>query len=302
MKKIWSGIKLGLKKIWAFLTHKWVKPIILILVLLSVGIASYQAGSYKTFKDMGQRPSFTTGSDNQIVQSDVTENLMSTSHGQKEYANIVNATAMKTALEKNGVKIPDSRLKDYSQYDVQDFKRKNPKGTSADFEANALTRYGSDKTYEFRATMDVARAMYAEKHYDYSRDLNERIDQLKGMKSHTAVVSVQKDGQKSEPEKMTLTPYQYLVMVGSDYLDNYKNAKKGETFSAGDYTISVKDNGKAFTKNDVKKAMKEDTKFFLNKDIQSKMDKRIQKDVLKNDKLIHFEHPFDKEMYRKGVK
>lgn len=298
-------IKHFFKKIWAFLTHKWVKPFVFLIILGAVGVASFQSGSFATFNDLHQRNSFTTGEREKIAQSDITENLMSTEHGQKEYANIINAMAMKTSLKKDGQKIPESRLVDYSQYDVQSFKSKHPKATSDDFEANALTRYGSNETYEFRSTMDVARAMYAEKYYDYSSELKNRQELLKGMKSHHVDIIVTKDGKKSQKEVTNLTPYQYLNMFGEKELEQYKDIKKGDSFtihqSNSDIKIMVKDNGSSFKASDVKNAMKKDTKFFLRKDIQQQMDQKIEKEVTKNDDLIKFNHPFDEETYKKGM-
>ena len=58
----------------------------IIIVLFAVGIGSYQIGSYKTFKDLNQRLSFSTSDETDIKQSDVTENLMSTKSGHKEFA------------------------------------------------------------------------------------------------------------------------------------------------------------------------------------------------------------------------
>lgn len=290
------------RSIWSFLTNKWVKRIIIIIVLFAVGIGSYQIGSYKTFKDLNQRLSFSTSDETDIKQSDVTENLMSTKSGHKEFANIVNALAMKASLKKDGISISKDRLIDYGQRDVERFKMKHPKGTSTDFENSAVIRYGSDTTYRLRSTMDVARAMYAEKHYNYKSDLDKRLNQLHGLKTYN--VTIKQEG-SSKDDSFELTPYHYMNLFGEDNLNKYKNVKKGDVVSVSDdnhkYDIKIKDNGKAFTDNDIKQAMKKDTMYFLQVSIQNKMDKQIQKEI-KKDKLIEFKHPFDEHAYESGMK
>lgn len=294
------------KSIWSFLTNKWVKRVMILILLISIGLASYQLGSYDTFKDLNQRLSFKTKDDDQIKQSDMTEILMTTKDGQKEYVNIVNALAMKASLEKDNIKIPQSRLVDYSQYDVQDFKQKNPKGSSQDFEVDSIVKYGSDDSYKLRSIMDVSRAMYAEKHYNYSDELNHRLNLLKDMKSYKVLMSFEKNNDKSKSETMTLTPYQFLTMFGENNLDKYKNVSKNDKITIQNddskVNIVIKNNGSSYTDKDVKKDMKNDTKFFLQSDIQEKMDHKIEKQVLKNNDLIEFTHPFDEETYKKGLK
>lgn len=294
------------KSIWSFLTNKWVKRVMILILLISIGLASYQLGSYDTFKDLNQRLSFKAKDDDQIKQSDMTEILMTTKDGQKEYVNIVNALAMKASLEKDNIKIPQSRLVDYSQYDVQDFKQKNPKGSSQDFEVDSIVKYGSDNSYKLRSIMDVSRAMYAEKHYNYSDELSHRLNLLKDMKSYKVLMSFEKNNDKSKSETMTLTPYQFLTMFGENNLDKYKNVSKNDKITIQNddskVNIVIKNNGSSYTDKDVKKDMKNDTKFFLQSDIQEKMDHKIEKQVLKNNDLIEFTHPFDEETYKKGLK
>lgn len=294
------------KSIWSFLTNKWVKRVMILILLISIGLASYQLGSYDTFKDLNQRLSFKAKDDDQIKQSDMTEILMTTKDGQKEYVNIVNALAMKASLEKDNIKIPQSRLVDYSQYDVQDFKQKNPKGSSQDFEVDSIVKYGSDNSYKLRSIMDVSRAMYAEKHYNYSDELSHRLNLLKDMKSYKVLMSFEKNNDKSKSETMTLTPYQFLIMFGENNLDKYKNVSKNDKITIQNddskVNIVIKNNGSSYTDKDVKKDMKNDTKFFLQSDIQEKMDHKIEKQVLKNNDLIEFTHPFDEETYKKGLK
>ena len=153
---------------------------------------------------------------------------------------------------------------------------------------------------------DRSRAMYAEKHYNYSDELNHRLNLLKDMKSYKVLMSFEKNNDKSKSETMTLTPYQFLTMFGENNLDKYKNVSKNDKITIQNddskVNIVIKNNGSSYTDKDVKKDMKNDTKFFLQSDIQEKMDHKIEKQVLKNNDLIEFTHPFDEETYKKGLK